>query len=87
MKQNKLKIQRIKRNSKDNKEGTGLNDIIAAILYEFPQYKISDVLDMNLFTLYYLFKYVGKIANYEVNKIAFGNGLVKKGQKIKYFID
>lgn len=79
----KIKIQKIKRNS-NNGKGTNIEDMIAAILYEFPQYKIEDLMKLNLYTIYYLFKYVGKIANYEVSKIAAGNGLSKK---YSYFIE
>ena len=82
-KQAKLRVAKIRRNAQ-NKEGTSFEDLFAAILYEFPQYKIEDLMQMNLYTIYYLFKYVGKIANYEVSKIAAGNGLAKKH---KYFIE
>jgi len=80
----KLKVQRIKKNSKKNSNSTKFNDIFAAIIYEFPQYKIKDLFELNIYTFYYLFEYVGKIANYEVSKIAAGNGLAKKH---KYFIE
>jgi len=82
-KQMKLRVQKIK-NQNGKKEGKDINDIITAILYEFPQYKIAEILNMNLYTVYYLFGIVGKIANYEVSKIAAGNGLAKKH---KYLID
>ena len=83
-KQAKIRAEKIRNKSKKNDDGTQIKDIIIAILYEFPQYKIEDILDMNMYTIYYLFKYVGKIANYEVSKIAAGNGLAKKH---KYFIE
>lgn len=84
-KEAKLKVQKIKKNSqKNSNKGTKLEDIFAAIIYEFPQYKISDLFELNIYTFYYLFKNVGKIANYEVSKIAAGNGLSKKH---KYFIE
>lgn len=83
----KLRAQKI-RNNKKNKNSKDKDDsfenVIAAIIYEFPQYKIEDVFNLNIFTFNYLVKYIGKIANYEVSKIAAGNGLTKKH---KYFIE
>ncbi len=79
-----LRAEKIRNNSKDKKEGVKIDDIVSAILYEFQQYKIEDLMKMNLYTIYFLFKSVGKIANYEVSKIASGNGLAKKH---KYFIE
>lgn len=79
------KIAKIKQNAKKkNSSSLSFKDVFAAILYEFPQYKLEDVFELNIYTFYYLFEYVGKIANYEVSKIAAGNGLAKKH---KYFID
>lgn len=82
----KLRAQRIKNNGKNKKEESGSNfkDIIASIIYEFPQYKVEDLFELNIYTFNYLTKYIGKIANYEVSKIAAGNGLTKKH---KYFIE
>lgn len=82
----KLRAQRIKAKGKKVGEGKGvkIEDWFAALIYEFPQYKIEDIFNLNIYTFHYLFKYVGKIANYEVSKIAAGNGLTKKH---KYFIE
>jgi len=85
MKETQRKIQEIKsKGKKMDGKTTDFEDMFAAIIYEFPQYKIEDLFDLNIYTFYYLFKYVGKIANYEVSKIAAGNGLSKKH---KYFIE
>lgn len=88
-KKNKLRIQRIKRNPKDKKEGDkdSTNNMLASIIYEFPQYTLEDLFELNIYTIYYLFGYVGKIANYEVSKIAAGNGNLKKSKKHKYFAE
>ena len=83
LKEQKLKVQKIKQNSR-KKDGLKFDDLFAAILYEFPQYKLEDIFELNIYTFYYLFKYVGRIANYEVSQIAAGNGLAKKH---KYFIE
>lgn len=84
-KEARARAQRIRDGAKDKdkKDGTSLEDMIAAILYEFPQYKIEDILKLNVYTLYYLLRYIGKIADYEISQIAAGNGLSKKH---KYFI-
>lgn len=82
----KIKAEKIRKNSKKDGKGTSIEDMIASILYEFPQYKIEDLIKMNLYIIYFLFKQVGKIVNYEVNQIAMGNGLLKSN-KFKYFID
>jgi len=79
----RIRAQTIRKNSKTGR-GLLIEDILAAILYEFPQYKLLDLMQMNLYTIYYLFKNASKIANYEVSKIAAGNGLAKKH---KYFIE
>ena len=85
MKAMQQKIQEIKQKGrKINEDSTDFESMFAAILYEFPQYKLQDLFELNIYTFYYLFKYVGKIANYEVSKIAAGNGLAKKH---KYFIE
>jgi len=85
MKETQKRIQKIKSKGKrmDGNQ-TSFEDMFAAIIYEFPQYKLEDLFELNIYTLYYLFKYIGKIANYEVSKIAAGNGLAKKH---KYFIE
>ena len=85
MKDMKKRIQEIKNKGKRmNESSTKFEDMFAALLYEYPQYKMEDLFELNIYTFYYLFKYVGKIANYEVSKIAAGNGLTKKH---KYFIE
>ena len=85
MKETQQRIQQIKSKGRSvDRSQTNLQDIMAAILYEFPQYQLTDLFKLNIFTFYYLFRYVGRIANYEVSKIAAGNGLTKKH---KYFID
>lgn len=78
----RLRAEQIRAKSK--KEGSNMLDLIAAILYEFQQYKIEDILNFNIFTFNYLFKYIGKISNYQISQIATGNGLTKKH---KYFIE
>lgn len=81
-----IRAERIKNNSKKREKQTdsSLKDNMVALVYEYPQYKLEDLFNLNIYAFNYLFKYVGKIANYEVSKIAAGNGLAKKH---KYFIE
>ena len=58
--------------------------MLAAIQYEFQQYKLEDLMNFNMYTIYYLFGYVGQIANYHVGSMAYAMGNTKK---YKYFID
>lgn len=82
-KEAKLRAERIKKTSKPEEEGK-LEDSLIALIYEYPQYTLEDLFQLNIFTFNYLFKFIGKIANYEVSKIAAGNGLAKKH---KYFTE
>jgi len=86
-KEMKMKVQRIKRNSTKEKGSDSMENMLASILYEYQQYTLKDLFELNIYTIYYLFGYVGKIANYEVSKIAAGNGNLKKSKKHKYFIE
>ena len=79
MKQKQQKVEEIKRKGKKQSASkNSLEDIIVALLYEYPQYKIEDLFKLNIYTFHLLFRYIGKISNYEVSKIAAGNGLAKK---------
>ena len=82
----KLRVQKIKESSRRENNNGGIESIIISILYQFPQYKIKDIMEMNLTTIYYIFSYIGKISNYEISAIAVGNGLIK-GSKHKYFTE
>ncbi|RLI49298.1 hypothetical protein DRO61_05260 [Candidatus Bathyarchaeota archaeon] len=87
-KEMKLKAQKIRRNARNNEAtGNSIEDMLVSILYEFQQYSLEDLFELNIYTIYYLFGYVGKIANYEVSKIAFGTGNYKRGKKHKYFVE
>lgn len=84
-----LRAQKIRENSKNKEEenfdvNNNIEKMLTSVIYEFPQYKLEDVFELNLYTLNHLFKQVGKIANYEVSKIATGNGLSKKHS---YFVE
>lgn len=73
-----LRAEKIRKSGKKKEEGNSIEDILLALIYEYPQYKLEDLFKLNVFTFNYLFSKVGQIANYEVSKIAAGNGLTKK---------
>lgn len=82
-KEQKIRALKIRQKRKETKKGS-FEDTLASLLYEFPQYTLKDLFNLNILTFNFLLGYVGKIANYEVSKIAAGNGLTKKH---KYFIE
>jgi len=86
-KEMKLKIQKIKENGKGDGGSNSIESMLVSIIYEFPQYTLEDLFELNIYTIYYLFGYVGKIANYQVSQIAYATGNFKKGKKHKYFIE
>ena len=56
-----LRAERIRKNAKKEKDGNStFEDSLIALVYEYPQYKIEDLFELNVFTFNYLFKYVGK---------------------------
>lgn len=78
-KEARLRAQKIrKKGKKESGEDSKIEDVLLALLYEYPQYKLEDLFQLNIYTFNYLFSKVGQIANYEVSKIAAGNGLTKK---------
>lgn len=75
-----IRARKIKESARRKSQKQGDSDfekIFVAILYEFPQYTFTDLFDMNLYTIYFLYENVGKIAKYQVSQIAAGNGLAK----------
>lgn len=78
-KQAQLRAQQIrKKGKKESDDASKIEDVLLALIYEYPQYKIEELFQLNIYTFNYLFSKVGQIANYEVSKIAAGNGLTKK---------
>lgn len=84
----KIRTQKIKRTGKKENEGSiTIDNLLIMIIEKFPQYKLSDLFNLNIYTFYYLFEYVGRIEQYEVSKLAYATGNTKKGYKLKHFID
>lgn len=65
-------------------KGTELDIVIASIMREFGV-SIKDIFQMNKYSLFFLYSQVGKIANYEVTKIAAGTGNLSRSTKHQYW--
>lgn len=65
-------------------KGVGLDIVVASIMREFGL-SIDEIKHMNKYGVYFLFSQVGKIANYEVTKIAAGTGNLGKSVKHQYW--
>jgi RNA-binding protein YlmH len=79
--------EKIKRIKQKREEGTdaelSLDKILAAVMKEF-RLKMDDLLEMNLFSIFWYYNMSLRYNNYRVETIAYGNGLIKKH---KYFIE
>lgn len=54
--------------------------IISSVCQEFG-YHYKDLLDMTIYSIYFMYSLLGSIMNYEVGNIAAGNGLLKQSTK------
>lgn len=78
---NEEKIRKSK--SKGGKTVT-LSTILACVNYEF-HIPLSELCEMNKFTVYFFYSKIGKISTYEVTKIAAGTGNLGKKSKHTYW--
>lgn len=88
--ENRLKAIKDKAKKVDKKEDTSkanaitIDQIIIAILYEFPSLTLDRIYDMNMFTLLDFWKYISKVVDNQIQIVAAGNGNIKK---FTYFIN
>lgn len=88
--ENRLKAIKDKAKKVDKEENTSktnaitFDQIIIAILYEFPSLTLDRIYDMNMFTLLDFWKYISKVVDNQIQIVAAGNGNVKK---FTYFIN
>lgn len=75
-----IKIQKTKAKNKEASKKESLDIILTGICHEFGL-TYSQLLDMTLYSIYYMYSQLGAIMNYEVGNIAAGNGLLKKNTK------
>lgn len=78
------KIQKTKSKGSTDQKGTNLDIILTGVCHEFG-YHYSELLDMTLYSIYYMYSQLGSIMNYEVGNIAAGNGLLNKNAKHKHW--
>lgn len=80
------KVQELKnkKKNKDKKDSSiTIDQIVIAILYEFPSLSLEDIYNMNMVTLLDLWSYIAKIVDNQIQIVAAGNGLIKE---FTYFI-
>lgn len=82
----RINEEKIRKNKNQNNKSIDLDKVIASVMYEF-NISLKDILDMNKYTIYYLYSCTGAIMIYEKNKIAFGNGNVSKNSKFVYWTE
>lgn len=82
----KLKKAKEKKKSQTDKKDSSItiDQIVVAILYEFPSLSIDDIYSMNMITLLDFWKYVAKVIDTQIHITAAGNGLTKD---FTYFIN
>lgn len=85
MKAAEEKLKRIKNKRKEQQEGGSLefDKIVGAIMKEF-RISLPELLQMNMFSVFWYYQLCLRYNNYRVETIAYGNGLIKKH---KYFIE
>lgn len=74
------RVQRIKKKGvKDQSASTGfeMDVVIVGLIKEFG-FTMDQILLMNIYTLLWFYRYVWKIGAYNIETIAYGNGLIKK---------
>lgn len=80
---NEAKIRKAK--SKSGKK-IELDTVMSCVCYEFG-IPIKDLVQMNKYSVYFLYGKIGKISSYEVTKIAAGTGNLGKKNKHKYWTE
>lgn len=71
------KIRKTKQNNENANNSTAFELIMTGVCKEF-NYTYHDLLDMTIYSIYYMYSLLGSIMNYEVSNIAAGNGLLKR---------
>jgi hypothetical protein len=74
------KIQKTKQKDSSSSNQLSFDLILSGVCKEF-HYTYSSLLDMTIFSIYYMYSLLGAIMNYEVGNIAAGNGLLKTSTK------
>lgn len=78
------RIQKTKNKGSSDGPTTNLDIILTGVCYEFG-YHYTELLNMTLYSIYYMYSQFGSIMSYEVGNIAAGNGLLNKKNKHKHW--
>lgn len=83
------KINKLRAKQSQNTEADKnlLMKVFLAIMYAFPSFTFDYLLDQTMAQIQWLQKYAAQSMSYEVNAQAFAAGNVKKGTKLKSFLD
>lgn len=87
MKDNEEKIKKRKKKKKETEDKANavtMDQVVIAILYEFPSLTLDKIIDMNMYSLLTFWKYVGKVVDNQIQIVAAGNGNIKE---FTYFIN
>ena len=76
LKENEERIKKTKSKS-NSKHEIKMDEVFISIIHIFPQFTINSLMEMNYFSIMYLFKWSQKIIVQRVNDIAAGNGIAK----------
>ena len=84
--QKRIDDAKAKKNKKqqNDKSNITIENIVLAILYEFPSFTSEDVYKMNMFTIYYLWQLLSRVVDNQIQIVAAGNGNIKD---FTYFIN
>jgi hypothetical protein len=75
IKEKEAKVRKIK--SKAENGNLDMERVVATVMKEF-NFKMDDLLPMNMFTIFWYYRYAIKYSYYRIETIAAGNGLLKK---------
>ena len=78
------KIPATKNKGEKHGKETSMSLILTGVCSEF-SYTYKELLDMTIYSIYYMYSQLGAIMGYEIGNIAAGNGLLKKNTKHKHW--
>lgn len=85
---NEIRIRKTKAKaaSENTAKKSSLTKILAGVCHEFGL-SYNQLLDMTLYSIYFMYSQLGHIMNYEITNVAAGNGLLKRTTKHNHWAD
>jgi hypothetical protein len=85
---NEIRIRKTKAKaaSENTAKKSSLTKILAGVCHEFGL-NYNQLLDMTLYSIYFMYSQLGHIMNYEITNVAAGNGLLKRTTKHNHWAD